>query len=65
MVNGINMSSEKQLLEVGIMKWNYGLLRREKGKGKGCDNCYSALLYLRHSHENNVFFSWADLNDQP
>ena len=25
-----------------------------KGKGKGCDNCYSALLYLRHSHENKL-----------
>ena len=42
MVNGINMSSEKQLLKVGIMKWNYGLLRREKGgvkvKGKLASN---------------------------
>ena len=25
-----------------------------KGKGKGCDNCYYALMYLRHSHENKL-----------
>ena len=26
----------------------------QRSKGKGCDNCYSALLYLRHSHENKL-----------